>query len=312
MLLGIVLLIGGIALIMWGAEWFTDGAIKTAVVMTLSPFYVGIVVSGFEPENLVTGLRAAIEGFPQIALGTVIGSAIFLLTAALGIALLLVPMEVRIPKAGAVAMLVSVVAFLMSIWDGDVTRIEGAVLVTVAIGLLVWLYQSSPIFLKAEKGDDDEVKSRPSRWKAVGLLVGGTAVLLAGAECVVRGIGTLINVLRLSETFLGMAVVGMGESLEETARMVPAARRGHPELAWGNVVGTVIILLGVNLGIVALVRPLVADALVLRFHVPYLVGCVILVASALLVSRKLGRPMGFLLVGLYLFYLALNLRHMWA
>jgi len=312
MLLGLVLLIGGIALIMWGAEWFTDGAIKTAAVMTLSPFYVGIAISGFEPENLVTGLRAAIEGFPQIALGTVIGSAIFLLTAALGIALLVVPMEIRIPKAGAVAMLLSVGAFLVSIWDGDVTRIEGALLVTVAIGLLVWLYQSSPVFLKAEKGDGDEMQSRPSRWKAVALLVGGTAVLLAGAECVVRGVGTLINVLRLSETFLGMAVIGMGESLEETARMVPAARRGHPELAWGNVVGTVVILLGVNLGIVALVRPLVADALVLRFHVPYLVGCVILVAAALLVSRKLGRPMGFLLVGLYLVYLAFNLRHMWA
>jgi cation:H+ antiporter len=72
--------------------------------------------------------------------------------------------------------------------------------------------------------------------------------------------------LGFSETFLGMAVVGMGESLEEAARMVPAARRGHPELACGNVVGTVVILLGVNLGVVALVEPLIADPLVVRLH----------------------------------------------
>jgi hypothetical protein len=61
--------------------------------------------------------------------------------------------------------------------------------------------------------------------------------------------------------------------------MVPAARRGHPELAWGNVVGTVVILLGVNLGIVALVEPLVADPLVVRLHAPYLVGCLLLVGG---------------------------------
>ncbi len=221
-------------------------------------------------------------------------------------------MAIRIPKAGAIAMLLSTGAFLVSIWDGDVSRLEGGALVTVAIGLLIWLYRSSPVFLKGEGGDDDEKRTVASRTKPFGLLVGGTALLLAGAECIVRGVGALINVLRLSETFLGMAVVGMGESLEETARMVPAARRGHAELAWGNVVGTVVILLGVNLGIVALVRPLVADPLVLRFHVPYLIGCVILVASALLLSNRLGRPMGLLLVGLYLVYLAFNLQHMWA
>ena len=70
--------------------------------MTISPFYVGIVVSSLEPENLAGGVTAVLGGFPQIALGTVIGSAIFLLTAALGISLLLVPMEIRIAKSGGV------------------------------------------------------------------------------------------------------------------------------------------------------------------------------------------------------------------
>ena len=312
MLLGLLLLVGGIALILWGADWFTDGAIKTAAVMTISPFYVGIIVSGLEPENLVTGVTAAVEGFLQIALGTVIGSAIFLLTAALGTTLILVPMEIRIPKTGAWAMLVCTGVFGVVIWDADVTRFEGGVLIAVAVGLLICLHRSSPVFLKPETDDDDDEAPASSRMKALGLLVSGMIVLLVGAECVVRGVGALMSSLRLSETFLGMAVVGMGESLEETARMVPAARRGHPELAWGNVVGTVVILLGVNLGIIALVRPLRADALVMRLHIPYLVGCIVLVASALLSSRSLGRPMGLLLVGLYLIYLSFNLQHMWA
>jgi hypothetical protein len=76
-------------------------------------------------------------------------------------------------------------------------------------------------------------------------------------------------------------------------------------------VGTVVILLGVNLGLVALVQPLIADPLVVRVHAPYLVGCLLLVGGALLVARALGRRMGSLLVALYLVYVALNLRYLW-
>jgi cation:H+ antiporter len=107
-----------------------------------------------------------------------------------------------------------------------------------------------------------------------------------------------------------MAVVGMGESLEEAARMVPAARQGHRELVSGNVVGTVVILLGVNLGLVALVQPVVADPLVVRLHAPYRVGGILLVGGAPGVAKELGRRMGSLLVSLYLVYLALNLRYL--
>jgi hypothetical protein len=80
------------ALVLWGAERFTEGAVGTALRFQLSTFYVGAVVSGFEPENLVTGIAAALGHLHQIALGTVIGSAVFMLTGGLGVALLLTPM----------------------------------------------------------------------------------------------------------------------------------------------------------------------------------------------------------------------------
>lgn len=309
MLLGALLLVVGIALVIWGAERFTDGAIGTAARFALSPFIVGTVVSGFEPENLATGVAAAVGGLPQVALGTVIGAAIFMLTAGLGLALLLVPMEVRVPRAGAVAMGLSLAAFAVTLWnDGTVSRGEGAGLVVVAVALMAWLCRRSPVFLAATPEDPRRL---PSRARSLGLLVVGIGGMVLGAELVVRGAAVLISSLQLSETFLGMTVVALGESLEETARMVTPARRGHPELAWGNVVGTVVVLLGLNLGIIALIRPLGADPLVLRLHAPYLLGCTVLVAAGLLWARRFGRGMGLLLVGLYVLYLALNLPHAW-
>lgn len=313
MLIGGLLLVAGMALVLWGADRFTDGALRTAARFSLSTFYVGAVVSGFEPENLVSGVFAAVDGLDQVALGTVIGSSVFMLTAGLGLTLLLVPMEVRIPREGPLAMVTSLALFVGALWDGTVTRFEGVLLLLVALGLLVRLYRRSPLFQRADDDDDNapEAGGRGSRVRAVGLLVTGIAVMLVGAELMVRGVHTLLSAVRLSETFLGMAVIGMGESLEETARMVTPARRGHPELAWGNVVGTVVILLGLNLGLVALIHPLTADPLVLRLHAPYLVGCVVIVAGALLFVRRLGRSMGVLLLALYALYLALNLAHMW-
>jgi cation:H+ antiporter len=135
--------------------------------------------------------------------------------------------------------------------------------------------------------------------------------MIVGAGLVVRGVGSLIATAGFSETFIGMTIVAMGESLEETARMVVPARRGHPELARGNVVGTLVILLGLNLGVIALVRPLAADPLVLRLHTPYLIGVSLLVAIALLMARRLGCGTGAILVTLYILYLALNVPHMW-
>lgn len=311
-LVGGAVFIVGVALVLWGAERFTDGAIKTAALFTVSPFFVGTLVSGFEPENLVTGGAAALAQLHQIALGTVIGAAIFMLTAGLGVALLLVPMKVSIPKAGAIAMILSLIPFCIALWnDGVVSRAEAALLVVVAISLLGWLCRRSAVFLQPEADEDESSRWANTRARAVLLLAAGLAAMLVGAALVVEGASRLIGSLGISETIFGMTVVAIGESLEETARMVAPARRGHPDLALGNVVGTIVILLGLNLGLIALIRPLTVDPLVLRLHAPYLLGCTVLVATTLAFARTLGRSMGGFLVLLYVIYLALNLSRVW-
>jgi cation:H+ antiporter len=188
MLTGALFLVGGLALVLWGAERFTDGAIRTAARFALSPFYVGAVVSGFEPENLVTGVAAALGNLPQVALGAVIGSAVFLITTGLGLTLLLVPMPVQIPRAGPLAMLAVLAMFAAIIWTGgSVDRPEGVVLVAASLGLLIWLYRRSPVFQRRPNADDDDagVLSAMSTSKLLGLLVTGTLSMVVGAELLV-------------------------------------------------------------------------------------------------------------------------------
>lgn len=304
-LLAAVLLVAGIAIVVWGAERFTDGGLAIARRAGVSAFWIGAVVSGFEPENLATGIAAGLSDLPQIALGTVIGSSIFMLTAGFGIALLIVPMAVTIPRAGGVAMLIALAAFGVALIDGRVGRFEAGALVVIAIALLFWLYRRSPAFLAGDDDDGDEPRASRVGRQAIALALGLVAMVV-GAELVVRGVRGLLATVALSETFLGMTVIGLGESLEETARMVAPARRGHPEMALGNVVGTVVVLLALNLGVIALVRPPVADARVLAFHAPYVAACVAVAAIAFVAARRLGRVFGAALVAAYVVYLAVN------
>jgi cation:H+ antiporter len=311
-MLPIILLLLGIGVVLWSAERLTDGVLRAAASFALSAFFVGALVSGFEPENLVTGLVANFEGLPQVALGTVIGSALFMLLGGFGTALLIVPMKVEVPRAGILVMLVSLLLFGLALLnDGIVSRLEGFLLVVACCALMFRLYQASPALLTRSADDLETSKEEPSSHSRALLLIGmGTLGTIAGAELLVQGAAGIIEKFGISETFVGMTIVGLGESLEETARMVAPARRGRYDVALGNVVGTTLILLTLNLGLIAFVHPVTADPWVVKFHAPYLIACVLFVGALMLMTRRLGRWAGAGLTVLYLVYLAVNLRYL--
>ena len=309
-MIAVILFLLGVGLVLWSAERLTDGVLAVAASFAVSTFFVGVLVSGFEPENLVTGIVANARGLPQVALGTVIGAEIFMLLVGFGATLLIVPMEVRIPRSGVFAMLASLLPFGWALLnDGRVSRWEGFWLIVVAVALMVWLYRTSPLVLTARSHDEveDALGKSPSRFRALLLIVVGTVGLLVGAGLVVHGAAGIIQRFGISEGFFGMTIVAIGDSLEETARMVSPARRGRSDVALGNVVGTTIILLTLNLGLMALIRPVTADPWILQFHVPFLIACVLFVGALLVVQKRLGRGTGSLLILLYLIYLGVNL-----
>lgn len=198
----------GLVLLVQGADKFVDGAAEIAVARRWSPILVGAVVIGFgtsAPELLVSAIAAA-QDEQALGVGNVIGSNVANLTLVLGVAALVAVLVVSrdvLMREGPLAV-GAVALFGAFIVNGEITRIEGAVLLValfVAIGLII------RGGMDVELPDADEASGRTMA--ALGLLtVFGLAMTLAGAQAVVWAANDIATEAGLSGGFVGFTQIG--------------------------------------------------------------------------------------------------------
>jgi cation:H+ antiporter len=120
------------------------------------------------------------------------------------------------------------------------------------------------------------------------LLAIGSAVLIGGAEVLIRGASRLAVSVGISPLVVGLTVVAFGTSAPELAVTVGASYAGEPELALGNIVGSNIFNVLMILGTTAAVAPLVVSRQLVRFDVPLMI-VVSLVVSAMALDGRIDR-----------------------
>lgn len=182
------------------------------------------------------------------------------------------------------------------------SRADGLVLLggyLAAILYLVWLSRRGVDIQGAGLGKKMEKAEGTGRLKAVGLFVSALLLIIIGSELMVHGTKGLIGHFGLSETLVGMTIIALAISIEELVRELPAALRGHPEISFGNVAGSVLSFFLFNAGIIALIRPLSIDTATIRFYLPVAAATVIGISSVLLL-RRVPRWAGALLVAVYI------------
>lgn len=299
----------GIALIVWATERFVEGMIGAALILGVSTFSLGVVFGGFDAENLGTGIAAGLKDLPGISMGTIIGSSIFLLGAAVGITAFLVPLQVEIPRKYIYLTLVSPIPLLVLMLDGFLSRVDGLALLLISIPIIVYIVRDSrshPFIEEDEEFEEvlEEREEKPS-WYYPGLMLFGLALIIAGAELLVRGAKGLIQSFGISDTLLGMVFVAAAVSFEEVARMVVPAYKGRPEISIGNILGTVLFFVLFNAGLIALISPLRIEAVVVSFHFPAMM-LILSVSSVFMLRGRITRVHGAVLMALYGVYLILN------
>lgn len=150
-----------------------------------------------------------------------------------------------------------------------------------AIAYLIWLSRRGIDIRGIGLGKKTEKAKGIGRTKAIGLLLLSLAMIIVGSELLVHGATSMIEQFGLSQTFIGMTVVALAISIEEVARELPAAMRGHPEISFGNVAGSVLTFFLFNAGIIALIRPLEVNPATMQFYLPVTIATVVLISASL-------------------------------
>lgn len=292
----LLLLVAGIALVVGAADAFVDGLLGAGRRLGVAPFVLTVVLSGFELENLAAGIAANAKGLPGAAAGTVLGGITFLALAVPGLAALIAPIRSDLPRTFLVWTIASPVPLALLCLDGRLSRVDGAVLLVWFVLALVGVARSGRSLLQA---DDPEVKLHPFARLVVGL-----AGLTVGGAVLGDGLRHVVTRLGVSETLLGNTAIAASVEAEELGRVAVPARRGRPELALGNIAGTIVHFASFNAGVIALVKPLRLDHATRVLHLPVALGATAALCLTIAITRSVGRGEGVFLLALYLVYVA--------
>jgi cation:H+ antiporter len=272
MTLAIVAVIFGLALLVWSADRFVDGAAVTAQHLGMPPLLIGMVIVGFgtsAPEMVVSAI-SALQGNPGIALGNAYGSNIANIALILGVTALVSPIVVQsqilrkeLPLLFGVTLLAAA-----QLIDGELSRGDAWVLLSVFFIVMGWSIYSG--LRKKDDALEEEVTAElaahaMSLKAALGWLGLGLVLLVVSSRILVWGAVIIAQSFGVSDLVIGLTIIAVGTSLPELASSLAATRKGEHDIALGNVLGSNLFNTLAVVGIAGAIAPMsVPDAVLSR------------------------------------------------
>ncbi|MGM9776390.1 MAG: calcium/sodium antiporter [Candidatus Coprenecus sp.] len=327
MILDIVILLVGLALILFGAEFLVNGSSFIARKFGISEFVVGMTIVGIgtSTPELVVSMISAINGSSDISVGNIVGSNISNVYLILGVTALIAPISLTksnkkydLPISIFISLMLALLLYDSFIWGAEnnvLSRVDGIILL-ILFGLFM-LYSFK--FVPKEEATESENQEGNSIYEsvkhpmllAVVSILGGLAGLVIGGRFFVNSGSAIASELGVSDAFIGITVMALGTSLPELAASIVAAAKKKGQMALGNILGSNIFNITLILGLTSLVSPLSPNDIT-----PVDMGMMIstsilpLLFALLFNGKKITRTEGllfFLIYIGYVVYLSMNL-----
>jgi cation:H+ antiporter len=293
---GLGLLAVSAAMLIAGAELFTENAGAAARRLRITVFAAAFLLAGAEPEEMITAAIASARHHPGLAAGDAIGANLTMLTLVLGLAALARPLPFtgRVRGYAVWSALAGGLAVLV-IAGGGITRWEGGLLLAAylaGVGLLWWRERQPPAIGEAAEASEEDGESPPGL-PGLALALGGVALMAAGGWVAVGGAARVVRALGLTDSAIGMTLLALATTAELFALAWAAMRRGVSEIAVAGVIGSVAYNAAATLGVATLIRPLTVTGIL----APAIAAAILPVALFLVtLGGRLGRQAGAVLV----------------
>lgn len=317
MTIQILILLAGLLLILFGANYLVDGSSSIAKKLGLSEFVIGLTVVGIgtSAPEMVVSFMSSFQGKADMAIGNIVGSNIFNTMMILGVTALIAPLTITknnlkrdIPLNIAVTVLLILLGMNLTIFgrgQDQLCRLDGAVLLAV----FVWYMWTS---FRTDTPDEEESNTKEySVLISILLIICGLAGLIFGGRLFVNSATELAKLFGVSDKFIAITVMAAGTSMPELATCIVAAIKGRGQLALGNILGSNISNILLILGGAALINPLSFKGMTTVDLGAVLISSVFILLSAYIFRKKqLDRFEGatlLLMEAAYMWYLISNL-----
>lgn len=299
----------GLILLIKGGDWLLDAAVVLSLRLNIPKIVIGMTVVSFATSapELIVSVKSAFKGYPDIALGNVVGSNIANLAFVLGTVLLISPIEVTksFYKTDWPMMILATFLFYLFIESNAVlSQLEGGIFLSLLFVFLIYL-----LFFQRKAVVEDPIavdEKTMSFYKLSTLLISGGFFLWLGSEILVDSAVSLAKGLGVSERIISISVVSIGTSIPELSASIIAILNKEKAISLGNLIGSNIFNILAVMGTTALIFPIkLADRALIEVDFAWMIGISILILPLVFFPKKmsLGRAEGAILLVAYVVFL---------
>jgi len=306
-----LLLLAGLLLLFVSGKYLVESSVSISSLLKIPRMVIGltVVAVGTSAPELLVSMQAAFSGYPEIAMGNVVGSNISNILLVLAITAIIFPIPVpadSVKRDWPIMMFVSSLLFVFTL-NGELARVEGLVL----IGIL-GLYVAYSVIQSRKDVQTVTGPSEPSDmlwWKAVLVFLVSCGGLAWGANLLVGNAAIIAEDLGISKRVISVTMVAVGTSIPELATSVIAALKKETDISVGNIIGSNIMNILLVLGVTGIIRPVRVEPAIARFDIPWMLGTSLWLLLVMLpaVRSRIARWEGILMILIYLLYIYLIL-----
>jgi len=283
-------ILAGLTLLILGGNWLLKSAVALSLKLNIPKIVIGMTVVSLATSapELIVSIKAALDGFPDLALGNVVGSNIANLGLVLAVTIILGSIDVNksfYTTDWPVMILASFLFFGFIYFDGVIVRYEGIIMVIFLFLFLVYLLRFQKPAVVDELPEDDVPLPL---YKTVLFLGLGGLGLWGGSELLIKGAVGMASAYGVSERVIGITVVSVGTSIPELAASVIAVIKKEKAISLGNLIGSNIFNLLAVLGITSIITPIqVMDDSLLSNDIFWMLGISFLILPLVFLPSKL-------------------------
>ncbi|WP_420601614.1 calcium/sodium antiporter [Flagellimonas sp.] len=308
----LLFIILGLALLIAGGNWLLKAAVALSLRLAIPKIIIGMTVVSFATSapELIVSIKAALDGFPDLSLGNVVGSNIANLGLVLAITVIMGSIDVRksfYTTDWPVMMLASLLFVGFIYFDGVLQQYEGIILVVFLFLFLVYLLRFQKTAVVDEMPEDDV--PLPLYKTVLFLGIGGTA-LWSGSELLIDAAVQMAEAFGVTDRIISVTLVSVGTSIPELAASIIAVLKKEKAISLGNLIGSNIFNLLAVLGITSIITPItVVDQGLLSSDIFWMLGISFLILPLVFFPKglRLGWRDGIVLLIFYVAFIFLTL-----